>query len=214
MVHRLHAPAAAGDRGLGRKPGQHPDAPRLRRHPLRADLGSLHVRGRQGRTEDEAGAWAPGGRHARRRGSGTNGETPRSQKPRPKRRLNADGSAAASDSPDSLDGQAAPAGTNSGNMVRVRICMESMELATKNCPDVPLAGVHERHAAAALLLAARPGPGAASPPPAPAPPGHAEQPDAATTAPAETTAASGGSNPLAGRTARLPRRPPPRSSRV
>jgi hypothetical protein len=26
-------------------------------------------------------------------------------------------------------------GTNTGNMVRVRICMESMELATKNCPD-------------------------------------------------------------------------------
>ena len=30
---------------------------------------------------------------------------------------------------------ASTAGANSGNMMRVRICMESMELATKSCPD-------------------------------------------------------------------------------
>jgi 1A family penicillin-binding protein len=32
--------------------------------------------------------------------------------------------------------QAAPGDANSGNMVRVRVCMESMELATPNCPSV------------------------------------------------------------------------------
>jgi hypothetical protein len=125
------------------------------------------------------------------------GDTGDNQKPHSKRRSNADGSASASDSPSLSTASAAPAGTNSGNMVRVRICMESMELATKYCPDSRslefMSGTQPRRFCSlhgpvqARHRAHRRRRHPATP----------DNPDAGT-APGETAAASGGSSPLAG----------------
>lgn len=63
------------------------------------------------------------------------GNSSAAQKPRPRRRAGSTepGQAHAQTL---ASAQAAPGDANAGNMVRVRVCTESMELATPNCPNV------------------------------------------------------------------------------
>lgn len=66
------------------------------------------------------------------------GDNADSKKPRPKRHPKPESEAAADEPQAIASVQAAPGEANSGNMVRVRVCEESMELATRYCPSTRL----------------------------------------------------------------------------